>query len=151
MDSSDIIERKPAFAVFHFPSGGLEIGGTSLQITANRRAGVTRSVIGGGSAIAGTKGFVGASSACLVSAAQMPADRAGSTADVWKDADADYYPIDADSIRGAVPPTGAAARSGRAGLTGWTSSIAIGGFADGHVDGARPVRHGSIVLTADVS
>ena len=136
-------------------ANGLEISGTSLQMTTNQRTTAVQFVIdGGGAAItAGTKGFIQVPFACTVTAARLLADQSGSiVVDIWKDTYANYPPTDADSITGAAPPTlSSAAKSEDTGLTGWTTSIAAGDILGFTVDSASAVTQVTVALTVAVS
>lgn len=137
------------------PTGGLEISGTNLWMTANQRTRAIDFIIdGGGAAIAaGIKGFIQAPFACMIKAARLLADQPGSiTVDVWKDSYANYPPTDAASITGATPPTIASGlKSEDRELTGWTTSIAAGEILGFHVDSASAVTRVIVVLTVEVS
>jgi hypothetical protein len=137
------------------PTEGLEISGTSLQMTANQRTSAIEFIIdGGGSAIAaGIKGFLRVPMACTITGASLFADTSGSiVVDIWKDSFANYPPTDADSITGAAPPTlSAAAKAENTGLTGWTTSISAGDVLGFHVDSATAVTRVTVALTVVVS
>ena len=137
------------------PTGGLEISGTNLQMTANQRTTAVQFVIdGGGSAItSGTKGFIEVPFACTITAARLLADQPGSiVVDVWKDTYANYPPADADSITGAAPLTiASAAKAEDATLTGWTTSVSAGDILGFNVDSASTVTRVSVILVVRVS
>jgi hypothetical protein len=137
------------------PSGGLEISGTDLRMTANQRTTAIEFVVdGGGAAItAGSKGVIQVPFACTITAARLLADQSGSIVlDIWKGTYANYPPTDAASITGDAPPTLASGvKSENTGLTGWTTSIAAGDILGFNVDSASGVTRVTVVLTVVVS
>lgn len=137
------------------PTGGLEISGTNLQLTANQRTTAVQFVIdGGGAAITpGAKGFIQVPFACTITAARLLANQAGSIViDVWKDTYANYPPVDADSITASAPLTiSSAAKAENTSLTGWTTSVSAGDILGFHVDSASTITSVSVVLEVRVS
>lgn len=132
------------------PSSGIEISGTSLQMTAAQRTSEIVFVIdGGGSAITtGNKGFLEIPFACTITQATALADQSGSiVVDVWKDTYANYPPTDADSITASAPVTiSSATKSQDATLTGWTTSVAAGDVLGFNVDSASTITRVTIAL-----
>lgn len=140
---------------YFVPTGGLEISGTDIQMSANQRTTAIQFVIdGGGSVItSGTKGFLQIPFACTITAARLLADRSGSiVVDVWKDSYASYPPTAADSITGSAKPAiSSGIKAENTTLAGWTKAIAAGDILSFNVDSASAVRQVCVVLVVSVS
>lgn len=132
------------------PTNGLEISGTSVQVTSNQRqAEIVFLIDGGGSAITtGVKGYIEVPFACTITQATALADQSGSiVVDIWKDTYANYPPVDADSITASAPVTiSSATKAQDATLTGWTTSVSAGDILGFNVDSASTVTRVTIAL-----
>lgn len=75
-------------------------------------------------------------------------DQSGSIViDVWKDAYANYPPVDADSITASAPPTISSATKGQSStLTGWTVSVAAGDSLRFNVDSVTSLQRVTLGL-----
>lgn len=125
------------------PTSGLEISGTTLQMTeAARYASVVWVIDGGGSAITtGVKGYIEVPFSGTILQATALADQTGSiVVDVWKDSYANYPPTNADSITASAPITiSAGTKSQNDTLTGWTTSITAGDILGFNVDSVSTI------------
>ena len=105
---------------------------------------------GGGSAIT-----TGIKLACrlpcagtIISAALGAPKESGSIViDIWKDADANFPPTDADSITASAPPTITSAQNSLdATLTGWTKTFAVGDWLVLNVDSCTSITNVTLTL-----
>lgn len=132
------------------PSSGIEISGTTLQMTAAQRTSEIVFVIDGGGAViaTGVKGYLPIDFACTITQATLVANTSGSIViDIWKDTYANFPPLDADSITASAPPTlSAAQKSQDATLTGWTTSVSAGDVLAFNVDSASAVSKVTLTL-----
>lgn len=135
---------------FLSPANGIEVFGTSAQMTAAQR---TRTIVfmidGGGAAItAGLKGFLPIDVACTIQSVTALGDQTGSiVVDIWKDTYANFPPTDADSITASAPVTiSSGVKSQDSTLTGWNKTIAAGDVLGWNVDSASAITRATIAL-----
>lgn len=107
-------------------------------------------VDGGGSAIAADqKVYFQVPYACTITDARAFVDTSSTiVVDIWKDAQANYPPTDADSITGAAPVTiTAGTNSTDSTLTGWTTSITANDVLFFNVDSNDNATKLTVALT----
>lgn len=112
------------------PANGIEISGTSVQMSTNQRTGcITYVMDGGGSVLTtGVKGDFRVPANCTITGVTAMADQSGSVVvDIWKDTLANYPPTVTDTITASAPVTiSSATYSEDTTLTGWTTSLSQG-------------------------
>lgn len=112
---------------------------------------LAQAVIDGGGAVitTGVKGDLGPFPfPCVITEVTALADQSGSIViDVWKDAYANYPPVDGDSITASAPITiSATNKSQDATLTAWTTSIAAGDTLRFNVDSVTTLQRVTLAL-----
>lgn len=119
---------------------GLEVSGTTAQMTANQRLKPISAVFdGGGSVIANGKTVyaVYVPYACTITAVTMAADQSGSIILDIKKCAHGSFPGSLTSIVASAPPTlSSAQQSQDTTLTGWTTSVSAGDILQFIVNGA---------------
>jgi hypothetical protein len=132
-------------------STGVEITGTTIQMTSNQRTlGINYTIDGGGSVITtGSKRGIRVPFACTITAWAIGLDQSGSIViDIWKDTQANYPPTVADTITASAKPTvTTAVQNSSSTLTGWTTTVNAGDWLFFNVDSVTSATWANICLT----
>lgn len=103
---------------------------------------------GGGSTITtGVKGDLVVDFACTITGCKLYADQTGSiVVDLWKDTDANFPPLVADTITASAKPTISSSNKGGSNLSGWTTSISAGDILRVNVDSVTSLQKVTLAL-----